>query len=180
VTGTAIRLPSSGGISSPVLTDVSVQDYWKLHTAGHEPVGLLATTAVVFTSPPRSTRLRRLRTKPQNQELDELSRGFHAARETVRTRLLGQVRDAHGVGAVGVELSHSVHREKLALASSLTAAGHRGWQRGRFGLPYRVSGRNDVERKGWVITMHAAGTAIRPRERPSEHSVKTTMRMGTG
>ena len=76
VTGTAIRLPNSSGTSSPTLTDVSVQDYWRLHSAGHEPVGLMATTAVVFASPPRSTRLRRVRTKPQNQELESSAAGF--------------------------------------------------------------------------------------------------------
>ena len=178
VTGTAIRLPNSSGTSSPTLTDVSVQDYWRLHSAGHEPVGLMATTAVVFASPPRSTRLRRVRTKPQNQELEELSRGFHAARETVRARLRGQVSDANGAGAVGVEFSHSVRHEKFALASSLQTSDRRGWHTRRFGLPYRVSGRGDVERRGWVITMHAAGTAIRRRESSSPFSVKTAIRLG--
>jgi hypothetical protein len=139
----------------------------------------VATTAVVFASPSRSRRLGRVRTKPQNQELEELSRGFHAAPETVRAKLRGQVSDAKGTGAVGVEFSHSVHREKFALASSLQTRDARGWHKGRFGLPYRVSGNNDVERRGWVITMHAAGTAIRRRQDPSQHpSVKTAIRMG--
>ena len=188
VTGTAIRLPSSAGTSSlrssagtssPTLTDVSVQDYWRLYSSGHEPVGLVATTAVVFASPPRHTRLRRLRTMSQNQELEELSRGFHAAREAVRARLRGQILDARGVGAVGVELSHSVRHEKLALASSLQSTDHRGWHTGRWGLLYFVSGHSDVERDGWVITMHAAGTAIRRRRHgASPDPVKTTVRMG--
>ncbi len=179
VTGTAIAFSNSHGTSAPTLTDVSVQDYWRLHATGYEPVGFVATTAVVFASPPRFTRLRRLRTKPQNQELDELSQGFHAARETVRARLLGQVSEAHGTGAVGVEFSHSVHREKLALRSSLLSGEHVGWHRGRFGLPYRVSGHSDVERRGWVITMHAAGTAVRRNESASGHPVKTSIRIGT-
>ena len=34
VTGTAIRLPDSTGTPWPVLTDVSVQDYWRLRSAG--------------------------------------------------------------------------------------------------------------------------------------------------
>ncbi|HEY3727388.1 MAG TPA: heavy metal-binding domain-containing protein [Solirubrobacteraceae bacterium] len=178
VTGTAIRLPDSAGTACPTLTDVSVQDYWRLVTAGHEPVGLVATTAVVFASPSRATRARRLRRTSQNQELEELSGGFHSAREIVRARLYGQVSDSNGTGAVGVELSHSVHSDKLALASSLNSPGHRGWQRGRLGLPYRVSGHADVERRGWVITMHAAGTAIRQRRDGPDHPVKTTIRLG--
>lgn len=104
--------------------------------------------------------MRRRRSFTQNQELEELSRAFNAARETVRARLQGQVSDAHAEGAVGAEFSHQVHREKFAVASAFTET-RRGWHRGALGIPYRVSGRSDVERRGWVITMHAAGTAIR-------------------
>ena len=177
VTGTAIRVPGSDGSSFPLLTDVSVQDYWRLRSAGHEPVGLLATTAVMFASPPRTTRMRRARQFAQNQELEELGRAFQAARDTARARLLGQVSDAHGAGAVGVEFAHHVHREKLEVASSLTGAGQRGWRRGRLGIPYRVKGGSDVERPGWVITMHAAGTAIRSGAGRGNPEVKTTMRI---
>lgn len=160
VTGTAVRLPGSDGTSWPILTDVSVQDYWRLRSRGHEPAGFLATTSVWFAAPARATRMRRARSVSQNQELEELSRGFQAARDTVRARLLGQVGDAHGSGAVGVEFSHQVHRDKLAVASAFTET-RRGWHVGQFGIPYRITGRTDVERRGWVITMHAAGTAIR-------------------
>ncbi len=160
VTGTAIRLPGSDGASWPTLTDVSVQDYWRLRSGGHEPAGLLATTSVWFASPPRATRLRRKRQMAQNQELEEMSRAFNAVRDTARARLLGQVRDAHAVGAVGVEFSHLVHEDKLAVASAFTET-RLGWHIGRLGIPYRITGRTDIERPGWVITMHAAGTAIR-------------------
>ena len=180
VTGTAVRFPGSDGASWPLVTDLSVQDYWRLHNAGHEPTGFLATTAVVFASPPVSLRLQRLRTLQRNQELDELSRAFRLARETVRARIEGQVSDAHGSGAVGVTLSHSVRRDQLALAASLQATRYRGWNRGRLGLPYFVSGRGDGERRGWVITMHGAGTAIRSRSAPPQPPVKPTVRMGAG
>ncbi len=82
VTGTAVRLPGSTGAKWPVLTDLSVQDYWRLHEAGQEPVGFLATTAVMFASPPVSTRVRRARTLARNQELEELSEAFRLARES--------------------------------------------------------------------------------------------------
>ena len=82
VRGTAIRLPGAPENAWPLLTDLSVQDYFKLHKAGYEPAGLLATTAVVFASAPRVVRLQRVRTKPRNQELDELSQAFRLARET--------------------------------------------------------------------------------------------------
>ena len=177
VSGTAIRLASSTGDQWPVLTDLSVQDDWRLVSAGHEPRGLLATTAVVFASPPRSTRLGRVKTTIRNQELDEISSAFRSARETVRARLQGQIADARASGAVGVEFSHSVHHEKLAVASSLTGDMRRGWHRGQLGLPYLVSGRSGVKRRGWVITMHAAGTAIRRQGEASQDPIKTTMRM---
>jgi hypothetical protein len=178
VTGTAVRFPGSTGAPWPIATDLSVQDYWRLHSAGHEPTGFLATTSVMFASPSTAQRVRRLRTFQRNQELEELSRAFRIARETVRARLEGQVSDAHGTGAVGVELSHSIRRDKLTLASSLQTASHRGWNRGRLGVPYFVSGRGEAERRGWVITMHAAGTAVRRRSGPSPSSVKPAIRMG--
>ncbi len=178
VSGTAIRMPGSTGTSWPVLTDLSVQDLWRLTRAGYEAVGLLAGSVVVFASAPRATRLRRARTTRQNQELAELGEGFHAARDTLRARLYGQVADTHGDGAVGVEFAHTVHREKLALASSLATADRRGWHRGRLGIPYYVSGVGEAERPGWVITMHASGTAIRRRDEGSSDEVRTAVRMG--
>jgi uncharacterized protein YbjQ (UPF0145 family) len=179
VTGTAVRLPGPQRHPRPVLTNLSIQDYWRLHEAGRAPLGLLTATAVVFASASRFARLRRLRTTRQNQELAELSRAFHAGRETVRNRLLEQVSEAHGEGAVGVELSHAVHREGFTLASPLTSYEHRGWHRGRFGVPYRVSGKGEAERGGWVITMHGAGTAVGPCSRAgAEPPLKMAIRMG--
>jgi hypothetical protein len=70
-----------------------------------------------------------------------------------------------------------VHREKIPVASSLTGGMQRGWRRGRFGIPYKVSGGSDVERRGWVITMHAAGTAIRSGPGRDSPQVKTSMRI---
>jgi uncharacterized protein YbjQ (UPF0145 family) len=179
VSGTAIRLPEANRESWPLLSDVSVQDYWRLISSGFEPCGLVTASTVMFASAPLFTRARRRRTTNRNQELEEISEAFNLARETVRARIRGQVSDARGTGAVGVTFSHSVHREKLALASSLQTTNFRGWNRGRLGIPYWVSGHSDTERRGWVITMHAAGTAIRRRPR-GDHlpELKTTMRMG--
>jgi hypothetical protein len=133
---------------------------------------------VIFVSASRSTRLRRLRTVTANQELEELGRGFFAARDTVRARLRGQV-DAHGgAGAVGVGLSHTVHEETFALESYNRPAMRPGWHRGQMGLPFKVTGASDMERKGWVITMHGAGTAIRRREAVPLYPPETTMRAG--
>lgn len=179
VTGTAIRLPGSTGVAWPALSDLSVQDYWRLRRSGYDPVGLIATTAVVFASPGRIRRLGRVRTTASNQELQELSQAFGAARETVRNRLRGQVDDAHGDGAVGVEFSHSVRKDKLAVASALQSTVSRGWHLGRLGLPYFVSGHTDTERRGWAVTMHAAGTAIRRSGDGEPAPVKPMIRLGS-
>jgi hypothetical protein len=178
VTGTAIRFPNSTGTMAPLLTDVSAQDFWKLHAAGHEPVGFVASTAVMFASPARTTRMRRARAPAQNRELDELSRAFHTARDSVRSALADQTSYAHGTCAVGVEFEHTVHREEFGLASTLQTQDWRGWHRGPLGIPYRVSGRGDAERRGWVVTMHAAGTAIRRRSGSAPFEIRPSIRMG--
>jgi len=178
ISGTAIRSPGSTQKSWPLLSDLSVQDYWRLHNAGFEPAGLVAATAVVFASADRPTRQRRRRTWRRNQELDELSQAFHLARETVRQRLFSQAQGEHADGTVGVELSHTVHREELSVTSSVPRVGASGWNRGALGIPYYVSRRGEIERKGWLITMHGAGTAIRRRRRVPQYPPEKTMRMG--
>ena len=178
IRGTAIRRPGPEPAASPTLTHLSVQDYWRLHSSGYEPVGLLATTAVMFGSASRDARLHRARTVARTQELTELSRAFHAARDAVRARLAGQVADAGGTGAVGVELSHAVRRETFPLASAVASVSRRGWSRGRLGIPYYVSGKADGERPGWVITMHASGTAIRRRVGPARSAPETQIWLG--
>jgi Putative heavy-metal-binding len=180
VNGTAIRSATPGQTVEPVLTDLSVQDYSKLTRAGQEPVGLVATTVAVFASPSRDTRIRRVRTFRSNQELTEISLAFRLARDSIRQDLRDQITLAGGAGVVGVELSESIRREKLALASAVRTPEHHGWGRGRLGIPYYVSGRMDAERRGWVITMHAAGTAIRPRVGggpPSARPTETRLRL---
>ena len=81
-------------------------------------------------------------------------------------------------GVVGVELSHSVRRDKFALASAIGSQTQRGWHSGRLGIPYYVRGDADADRRGWVITMHGAGTAIRSPRRPPDFPVNTQIRIG--
>jgi uncharacterized protein YbjQ (UPF0145 family) len=177
ISGTAIRSPGSTQQNRPLLSDLSVQAYWRLYKAGYEPAGLVAATTVVFASPSRDTRRRRMRTLQSNQELTELSQAFHLARETVRQRLLSQTEGYHADGAVGVELSHTVHREELPAAPSVPSRSPPGWNRGPLGIPYYVKRRGDVERKGWLITMHGAGTAIRRHDSVQRYAPETTLRL---
>jgi uncharacterized protein YbjQ (UPF0145 family) len=178
ISGTAIRSPGSTQKNWPLLSDLSVQDYWRLHNAGYEPAGLVAATAVVFAAASLGTRRQRRRTVRRNQELPELSQGFHLARDTVRQRLHSQAQGFHADGTVGVELSHTVHREEFTAARSVPSSYAPGWHRGRLGIPFYVSRAGDVERKGWLITMHGAGTAIRRREAVRRYPPEKTMRLG--
>jgi Putative heavy-metal-binding len=181
VTGTAIRWKEAGDTRWPLLSDVSVQDYWRLLESGHEPVGLLATTTVIFVSPSRAASLRRLATTMQAQELEELSRAFSTARETIRAHLHGQV-DAHkGTGAVGVTISHRVAEQELSVERSAQRPARPGWAGSGLGLPsYSGGGKGDIERKGWVITMHGSGTAIRARPGPPPFPAEPVMGSGSG
>ena len=179
ISGTAIRSPGSTQQNWPLLSDLSVQDYWRLHEAGYEPAGLVAATSVVFASASLGTRRRRRRTPQRNQELEELSKAFHVARGTVRQRLLSQAQDCRADGTVGVELTHTVHREELPAAPSVPSRSPGGWNRGVLGIPYYVRRRGEVERQGWLITMHGAGTAIRRREVVPQYPAEKTMRMGS-
>lgn len=177
VSGTAVRVPGQGPTDSPTLTDLSVQDYWRLWQGGFEPVGLLASTSVTFCSAARSTRLRRSRATMRVQELAEIGEAFQAARANVRSAMRDQVRRSGGTTAVGVEFTHAISRERFELGSSLASSSRHGWHLSRVGIPYRVKGSGLAKRRGWMITMHGTGTAIRPTQRPATTPVKTTIRL---
>jgi uncharacterized protein YbjQ (UPF0145 family) len=178
ISGTAIRLSGSTQTNWPLLSDLSVQDYWRLHEAGYEPAGLVAATSVVFASASRPVRRKRRRTVRRNQELTELSQAFHLARDTVRQRLLSQAQGLRAAGTVGVALTHTIHEEELTAAPSLQAMSPPGWNRGVLGIPYYVRRKGDADREGWLITMHGAGTAIRRREVVTQYPPEKTMRLG--
>lgn len=163
VSGTAIRWRSERERGFPMLSDLSVEDFWRLLEHDHEPVGLLATTGVVFVSASRSTRMHRTGSFTRNQEIEELSRAFFLARDSVRATLRGQVDAQNGVGAVGISFSHTIERDSFALESTTQQYGSVGWREGQLGMPSYRSGASDTEREGWVITMHGTGTAIRRR-----------------
>lgn len=169
VTGTAIRLPDgAGGSGDPVLSDLSVQEYWKLAAGGWAPSGLLAATAVFFVSQGFSTRVRRRASFFRNQELIEFSDGFGAARRAVVEDLRGQAQLSGADGVVGVTLDYKLEARKISVmrmpvqptglsASTIALGGD---------APMRGGGGSD-SRDGIVFTVHAVGTGVRratPRE----------------
>ena len=138
--GTAIRLPGSDGAScgrpsptSPCRTTggcaaaaTNPPDCWPRHRCGSP-------------SPPGRP-LRRSARGPEPGARGDEPR-VQRVRDTARARLLGQVRDAHAVGAVGVEVLASRDEDKLAVASAFIET-RSGWHCGRLGIPYRITGRS--------------------------------------
>jgi uncharacterized protein YbjQ (UPF0145 family) len=153
VSGTAVRLPGAVKATWPILTDLTVQEYWKLYQAGWSPVGLVAATSVFFVSQSMGTQWMRRLTAIKNQELTEYSRGFYAARATAVRYLQSQASAAGASGIVGVQLEHDITREKFRVATGY-------YPQGIAYSAQRQQGAKD-ERDGLAVTIHAVGTAIR-------------------
>lgn len=178
VAGTAIRLPGSGGGGWPVLSDLSVADYWKLHQAGYAPVGLVAATAVFFVSPSNQTQWTRFATTTRNQELTDFTQGFYAARETALRYISSQADTHRATGIVGVRIDQSARHESYKLLGygpqpGTIFAGQR--QPGGYTGGQQPS---DQERSGLAITLHAVGTAIREVDVVSQHPPETVLSLG--
>jgi uncharacterized protein YbjQ (UPF0145 family) len=167
VTGTAVRLSASAEPSWPILSDLSVQDYWKLSEAGWGPVGLVAATSVFFVSQSTGTQWKRRLTAARNQELTEFSRGFYAARETAVRYLQSQASAARASGIVGMQLEHQTSREKFKVAVPYIAQG--------IGVGSQSPAGGKDERAGIAITIHAAGTAIRRESRAPRFPPETVL-----
>ena len=147
-----------------------------------------ATSRSACWPPPRCVRLAPPATRVcaargrrwRNQELEELSAGVPCTRARPSgARLRGPgLRRPRATGRSGSSCRTRVHRDKLSLASSIrpppTAAGTAGGSASRT----TSRGRGDAERRGWVITMHAAGTAIRHAPGPSQFARQDRVRMG--
>ncbi|MCL2417663.1 MAG: heavy metal-binding domain-containing protein [Conexibacteraceae bacterium] len=164
VNGTAIRLPDNArdGGDSPVLSDLSVQDYWKLVSGGWAPCGLLAATAVFFVSQGFWTRLARRSSFFRNQELIEFSDGFVDARRAVVEDLHQQARTAGAHGVVGVTLDYRLDRRKIRVMRMRQQPS--GYGVGTIALgggdaPMQRGGSDS--RDGIVFTVNAVGTGVR-------------------
>ena len=81
VSGTGIRTDAPRTTDPPTLSDLSVQEYWKLRSIGWAPAGLVAATAVFFIAQSIAMQWSRRWSVTRNQELTDYSRGFSAARQ---------------------------------------------------------------------------------------------------
>lgn len=151
--GTAMRWTGRGGW--PVLTDLSMQDFHKLVSAGYTPVGLTAATSVFFVSSASSVRWSRTFSAAVNQELTDYTQGMYAAREIALRYITSQADSCQADGVVGVRIDQQVRERSLKIAFN-----------------------SDSERSGLEITFHALGTAIRATEDVTPYPPETTVNMG--
>jgi uncharacterized protein YbjQ (UPF0145 family) len=136
--GTAVR-GSGDREGKPVLTELSVADYAKLRTAGFEPLGIVAWSAVFFASYAFAGMLgvqgAGMLGAAQNYELREFTQAVYGARETVMQRITEQAGSLGAAGVVGVRIAHTVQGRSLG------------------GVAGRQAG-------GVMVTFEAVGTAI--------------------
>jgi uncharacterized protein YbjQ (UPF0145 family) len=126
ITGTAVdrgASPAGRGARGTVVTELSVADYAKLLTAGIEPVGTVAWTAVFFVSNYFLRAERPLLTgfAYQNFELTEATQCFYSARERVTSELGRQAKALGASGIVGVRIRHTVNPGTLQTGPSMAS-----------------------------------------------------------
>jgi uncharacterized protein YbjQ (UPF0145 family) len=138
---------------APVLTELSVEDYWKLAQAGIDPLGVVAWSSAFFVHASYNTQMLGGIGGglgfTQNQELPEYTQGFYEARELVMGRMTAQAAQLGATGVVGVRINHGIQR--FDTGSGRYAQG------------------------GLMVTFHAVGTAIREREAASLYAPQTTI-----
>ena len=151
VVGTAVRREGARA-EHPVLTELSVSEYAMLLQGGFEPVGIVAWSAVFFTSYGYGGMVGgrmvggggmlgggSLAAGMQNFELREFTQAIYSAREAVMERITGQASALGAAGVVGVKIGHSVQPRTLG---------------GGVGMG---------ELRGMMVTFTAVGTAIQQR-----------------
>jgi uncharacterized protein YbjQ (UPF0145 family) len=180
VSGTAVRLATPAGAvgpSSPILSDLSAQDYWKLHSCGCGPVGIVASTSVMFVSQGQGARWRRRVTVMSNQELPEYSEGFSHARRAAVIDLRDQARTLGADGVVGVSLEYAMSQAELAVDLRGGTATGLSISSIALGGDMSIGGGGADKRTGMIFTVHAVGTAMK-RKTPGEPGPEVSVRLG--
>lgn len=142
-----------------VLTDLSVQDYWRLKQAGVEPCGLVAATSCFFVVASSETQamggLGGRFLFPENQEMVAYTEGVYQARETALSRLTSQIHTVGGDGMVGVTIAHSIQRHEMKGSVGQSAV------------------------PGLIVTFHVAGTAVKVGADVASYPPETTIQLSS-
>jgi uncharacterized protein YbjQ (UPF0145 family) len=137
-TGTAVVHNSPApGRPGPVMTNLSVQDYWKLLQQGFTPVGLVAHSAMIGCVPSTvlhqvETSVRTSEAAQRSWEVREFTEGLRLAHTTAFAQLRAQAEHMGAAGIVGVTVERLQHAGELASSTY----------------------------KDLVIVVHAMGTAV--------------------
>jgi uncharacterized protein YbjQ (UPF0145 family) len=157
VVGTAVRRESAQ-TQQPVLTELSVAEYAMLLQGGFEPLGIVAWSAVFFTSyvfgmvgGGGMLGGGSLTMGAQNYELREFTQAVYSAREAVMQQITGQAAALGAAGVVGVKIDHTVRPHTLG---------------GGVGMR---------EVRGLMVTFTAVGTAIQQHGKSTVTAPKPTL-----
>jgi uncharacterized protein YbjQ (UPF0145 family) len=154
VIGTAVRHSEAARGGAPVLTELSVADYWKLVQAGIAPLGVVAWSSAFFVRASYNTQMMGGLGSAigfnQNQELPEFTEGFYGARELVMQRMSAQAAQLGATGMIGVRINHGIQR-------------------------FDAGGGGRYQQSGLMVTFHAVGTAIRELEAAPLYAPQTTI-----
>lgn len=152
--GTAVRLDGAGRTEHPGLTNLSGQDFWKLHQAGFWPVGVVGASTVYYVVASWQTRMAgSFWGSWANQELEDFTWGLYTARHLAMGRASDQATRLGGGGMVGIEIEQEEEE-------------------------YEVDLGNDQERTDMIFTFHVLGTAIAPmREAADTVNVTTAVNL---
>jgi uncharacterized protein YbjQ (UPF0145 family) len=154
VVGTAVRRDGAHA-KHPVLTELSVAEYAMLVRGGFEPLGIVAWSAVFFTSygyvyggmagGGGVLAGGSLTMGVRNFELREFTQAIYTAREAVMGRITAQAAGLGASGVVGVKIGHTARPHTLG------------------------GGPGMRELRGLMVTFTAVGTAIKQDE---DHTIK--------
>jgi uncharacterized protein YbjQ (UPF0145 family) len=99
--GAAWRTPAGRAFTS----DLSGQDFWKLHQAGYVPVQLVLGTCVYHIAHQSFRQM--MRQSGQNVEMPNFTQATYDAREIAMSRLQAEAERAQATGVVGVRVTES-------------------------------------------------------------------------
>src|SRR5579875_2269350 len=146
--GTAVRQHGRPKDGSPVLTNLSGQDFWKLVNAGYAPRGIVAASSVFYVVANWQTQGGGNWYGWGNQEMQNFTAGMYQARAGAMDRVHRQAAASGAGGIVGVVIDRAAREVEVGMG-------------------------NDVTRRDMIITFHVIGTAVtgRPNVIPRPQAV---------
>jgi uncharacterized protein YbjQ (UPF0145 family) len=108
--GTAVRIAGYSRDAEPFTSNLSGQEFWKLHRAGYRPVGVVmgCCSYYVYTDWQTSSQQFGMFGFAPNQEVTKYTQCFYDARELSMTRLDSELIQLAADGAIGVDVDFQI------------------------------------------------------------------------